>query len=113
MLAHPQRGEAGAFGGGRDGLDNDALGTRTYAKRVQSDVHPAIIAGRRVDVSDDPVSVLQRWEDAGAYWRVLSRTGEGVTVGLFRCDGGEEVDRFTSNDALLLQFVGERDGNFA
>lgn len=64
-------------------------------------------------MSDDPVSVLQRWEDAGAYWRVLSRTDEWVTVGLFRCDGGEEVDRFTSNDAVLLQFVGERDGNFA
>jgi hypothetical protein len=113
VLAHPERGEACALGGGRHGLDHDALGTRTYAKSVQSDVHPAIIAGRRVDVNDDPVAVLQRWEDAGAYWRVLSRNNEWVTVGLFRCDGGEEVDRFTSNDAELLQFVGERDGNFA
>ncbi len=31
-----------------------------------------------------------------------------VTIGLLRCDGGEEVDRFTSDDPRLLAFIGER-----
>jgi hypothetical protein len=31
-----------------------------------------------------------------------------VTIGLVRCDGGEEVDRFTSDDPRLLDFVGDR-----
>jgi hypothetical protein len=28
-----------------------------------------------------------------------------VTIALMRCDGGEEVDRFTSEDPRLLAFV--------
>jgi hypothetical protein len=31
-----------------------------------------------------------------------------VTVALLRCDGGEEVDRFTSDDPRLLDYIGER-----
>jgi hypothetical protein len=31
-----------------------------------------------------------------------------VTVALFRCDGGEEVERFTSADPELLRFIGDR-----
>jgi hypothetical protein len=57
---------------------------------------------------DDPVAVLRRWQDAGAYWEVIARHGGAVTVGLFRCDGGEEVDRFTSSDPRLLHFLGDR-----
>jgi hypothetical protein len=29
-------------------------------------------------------------------------------VALLRCDGGEEVDRFTSDDPRLLDFLGGR-----
>jgi hypothetical protein len=29
-------------------------------------------------------------------------------VALLRCDGGEEVDRFTSDDPRLLSFIGDR-----
>jgi hypothetical protein len=54
---------------------------------------------------DDPVAVLRRWEESGALWHVLSRHGDSVTIGLFTCDGGEEVSRFTSRDPDLLQFV--------
>jgi hypothetical protein len=54
------------------------------------------------------VEELQRWEDAGAVWEVVSRTDTSVTIGLLRCDGGEEVDRFTSNDRRLLVFIGDR-----
>jgi hypothetical protein len=56
----------------------------------------------------DRAAELQRWEDAGAVWEVISRKGNGVTIALLRCDGGEEVDRFTSDDPRLVDFVGDR-----
>lgn len=56
----------------------------------------------------DRVAELQRWQDAGAVWEVISRNRSGVTVALLRCDGGEEVDRFTSDDPRLLEFIGDR-----
>ncbi|MQY28749.1 hypothetical protein [Nocardia aurantia] len=59
----------------------------------------------------DPVAILTRWADAGAIWRVLGRRGDRVTVGLYQCTGGEEVDRFTSGDAALLAFLGDRRGS--
>jgi hypothetical protein len=59
---------------------------------------------------DDPLATLRRWEDSGAVWRVLYRTGDTVTVGMFTCDGGEEVARFTTADPRLSQFVDRRDG---
>jgi hypothetical protein len=59
----------------------------------------------------DRVADLQRWEDSGAVWQVLSQRSGTVTVALLRCDGGEEVDRFTSDDPLLLQFIGDRTSN--
>ena len=58
------------------------------------------------DVGDrDRVAELVRWEDAGATWQVVARTRHGVTIALLRCDGGEEVDRFTSDDPRLLAYV--------
>jgi len=59
----------------------------------------------------DRVAELQRWEDAGAVWRVVGHSADTVTVVLVRCDGGEEVGRFTSGDARLLTFVGGRQGS--
>lgn len=56
----------------------------------------------------DPVAVLRRWSDAGAVWRVLARGRDTVTVGLYRCDGGEEVDRITSSDPRVLLFLADR-----
>ena len=56
----------------------------------------------------DRVAELQRWQDAGAVWEVISRKSQSVKVALLRCDGGEEVDRFTSDDPLLLEFIGDR-----
>jgi hypothetical protein len=56
----------------------------------------------------DRVAELQRWQDSGAVWEVISRKSGAVTVGLLRCDGGEEVDRFTSDDPRLLAFIGDR-----
>ncbi|MFV8053162.1 hypothetical protein [Mycobacterium sp. 48b] len=59
-------------------------------------------------MSLDRVADLQRWEDSGAHWCVLNRTANSLTIALLRCDGGEEVDRFTSGDPRLLDFVGVR-----
>lgn len=39
---------------------------------------------------------------------MVARTRDGLTIALLRCDGGEEVDRFTSLDPRLLEFVGNR-----
>ncbi|ORB63997.1 hypothetical protein [Mycolicibacterium tusciae] len=56
----------------------------------------------------DRVAELQRWQDSGALWEVLARKSGSVTVALLRCDGGEEMDRFTSDDPRLLAFIGDR-----
>jgi hypothetical protein len=62
----------------------------------------------------DLVSVLRRWEDAGGIWRVLSpdgpstSSGRMITVGLYRCDGGEEIDRFETADPRLERFLAGR-----
>ncbi|MFI7000782.1 hypothetical protein [Nocardia sp. NPDC050175] len=55
-----------------------------------------------------PTAILQRWQASGAIWRILSRTPDHVTIALYECTGGQEVDRLTSNDPALLRFVGDR-----
>jgi hypothetical protein len=57
------------------------------------------------DDDRDYVAELTRWQESGATWQVIARTRRGVAVALMRCDGGEEVDRFTSSDPRLLEFV--------
>lgn len=52
---------------------------------------------------------ISRWEGAGGLWEVVARGPRGVTVSLCRCDGGEEVDRFTSADDLLLRYLAGRE----
>jgi hypothetical protein len=54
------------------------------------------------------VAVLQRWQDFGATWRVVSRTASGVTFALCRCDGGEEVERLSCADPELIGWLGGR-----
>ncbi|MFC9439569.1 hypothetical protein [Nocardia sp. NPDC057030] len=56
----------------------------------------------------DPTAVLQRWQNSGALWRVLARRPDRITIGLFDCTGGQEIDRLTSADPALLCFVGDR-----
>ncbi|MGA8209568.1 MAG: hypothetical protein WB441_17630 [Nocardioidaceae bacterium] len=55
------------------------------------------------------VDALDRWQQAGATWTVLSRTASTATVALLRCDGGEEVDRLTTSDPAALAYLAERD----
>jgi hypothetical protein len=60
-------------------------------------------------VSDeDPVAVLQRWEDSGAFWRVLHRAGGTVTVALLTCDGGEQVGEVSCEEAEVGEFLAGR-----
>jgi hypothetical protein len=59
-------------------------------------------------MDSDRVAELERWEDSGAVWSVVSRRGDRVIVALLRCDGGEEVERFTSDDPRLLEYIGDR-----
>ncbi len=54
------------------------------------------------------VSVLSRWRESGAVWRVLGRRPSSVTVALLRCDGGEEVERLTSGDPLWVAYLDGR-----
>ncbi|QIS20062.1 hypothetical protein [Nocardia terpenica] len=62
-------------------------------------------------MTDDPVTVLRRWAGSGAIWRVLSRRGGRVIVGLYECTGGAEVDRIESGDPALLDYIGDRSGS--
>jgi hypothetical protein len=57
---------------------------------------------------EDPVEVLQRWEEFGAVWHVVHRTADEATVSLLRCDGGEEVSRLVSRDPRLLAYLDRR-----
>jgi hypothetical protein len=59
-------------------------------------------------MADDPVEVLQRWDDTGAVWRVLARTPAEITIALCTCDGGEEVGRLCSGDPRLAAFLAGR-----
>ena len=56
----------------------------------------------------DRAAELQRWQDSGAVWEVISRKGGGVTVALLRCDGGEEVDRIVTDERPLTHFLAGR-----
>lgn len=69
--------------------------------------------GRPVEVDGvlfepGPIEVLERWQTFGATWRVVSRAEGSVTLSLCRCDGGEEVQRLTSTNPELLEWLGGR-----
>jgi hypothetical protein len=48
---------------------------------------------------------LQRWEDAGGTWRVVSRAEGEATIALLTCDGGTEMDRIVSRDPAVLDLI--------
>ncbi len=58
-----------------------------------------------VESREGDLAALRRWEGSGAVWRVLARGGDQVTVGLFSCDGGEEMGRIVSSDPALRAYV--------
>lgn len=62
-----------------------------------------------VDDQDDLVGRLSRWETSGGHWRILRETDDWLTVGLYTCDGGEEMGRASgARTAELTTFLGGR-----
>jgi hypothetical protein len=62
----------------------------------------------------EAADAVRRWEQGGAVWRVLARSGAPaatVTVGLFTCDGGEEVGRVTATAAELAAVLRGRESS--
>ncbi len=57
---------------------------------------------------ESPLDRLVRWETFGGHWRISSRTATWVEVRLLTCDGGEEADRFETDDESVLRYVGSR-----
>jgi hypothetical protein len=53
------------------------------------------------------VADLQRWEDHGASWRVLSVADDGAVIELCTCYG-EAVDVVRGEGSELVRFVRER-----
>ena len=56
----------------------------------------------------DEVEKLTRWRDSGGGWQVVSRADDRIAIALLTCDGGEEMERFTSTDPRLIAWVGDR-----
>lgn len=50
---------------------------------------------------------LERWADFGGVWRVLAADEQAATVSLCRCDGGEEVQRLTTQDPDVVAWLAE------
>jgi hypothetical protein len=51
---------------------------------------------------------LLRWENFGGHWRVSSRTATHLELRLLTCDGGEEADRFVTDEQPTIRYVGAR-----
>ncbi|MDO5699252.1 MAG: hypothetical protein Q4G51_14905 [Dermatophilus congolensis] len=51
------------------------------------------------------VERLTRWVDMGGTVAVVARRADWVLLSLRRCDGGEEADRFASEDPALVALV--------
>ena len=56
---------------------------------------------------DDPVEVLERWQDGGAVWRVRWLGDDEAVVDLLTCTG-EPVDELRSRSPELLAWLRER-----
>jgi hypothetical protein len=56
---------------------------------------------------ESPLLTLERWEDAGAGWRLARPTASGVVVELLACTG-EVVDHLESGDPALRAYLAVR-----
>lgn len=54
---------------------------------------------------DAQIQRLERWLTHGGTWRLLDDRGWQVGVALCRCDGGEVVDRFTTDDPETIRWL--------
>lgn len=58
-------------------------------------------------MAETPVEILQRWEEHGAVWRIVSIGDERAIVDLCTCYG-EPVERIESDDPNVLEFLRAR-----
>ena len=58
-------------------------------------------------MKETPVEVLERWEEHGAVWRLVSMGDDRAVVDLCTCTG-EPVERLESDDPDLIRFLRER-----
>jgi hypothetical protein len=61
--------------------------------------------------NDSALEQLQRWERAGAIWRVVARSGSSADVALLTCSGGEVVSVLHIDEPAALAFLGGRGGS--
>lgn len=54
---------------------------------------------------------LLRWEQAGAFWRVVVRSDQSLEVALLTCSADEEVGRLQIEDPAARAYIGDRDTN--
>lgn len=55
------------------------------------------------------VEVLTRWERSGGHWQVLNVDDDWIDIGLFRCDGGEQMSRVSgARTSVLRSFLSGR-----
>lgn len=56
--------------------------------------------------SDPPgglVEVLARWERSGGHWRVLTVKDTWIDIGLFTCNGGEQMSHVSGARTTVLR----------
>lgn len=53
----------------------------------------------------ETLAALERWSAFGGVWRVLDSDARSASVSLRRCDGGEEVERLVTEDAVVLEYL--------
>lgn len=53
----------------------------------------------------EPLAILQRWEDSGGTWRLVSDDGDAVVLELLTCTGGEVMGHLRSHNPTVLTHV--------
>jgi hypothetical protein len=48
------------------------------------------------------VEVLARWEGSGGHWKVLGSRPEWIEIGLFACDGAEQMSLVSGARTTVL-----------
>ena len=49
------------------------------------------------------VEVLCRWADSGGHWKVLRSSADWIDIGLYTCDGGEQMSRVSGARTSALR----------
>ena len=55
--------------------------------------------------SEESLAILQRWENSGGTWRLVSNDCDAVVLELLTCSGGEVMGHLRSDDPTVLAHV--------